>query len=188
MATLHQTTLKPSKLELLAHWMRAEPWYRGAMSPHLSVVGGFRLDDPDDEVGLEFFVLRDDPDGIEYFVPVTYRGAPLRDGESEHHLIGTMEHGVLGTRYVYDGPTDPVWCATVADLLDGEAEPQHRTRSDTPDKTVLLVAGTAAGTVGEDTVVRVLTAGTTEEPGVVVPWTSADGTEVTGLALRGVTG
>jgi len=191
MSTIHHTTLRPSKLELLAQWMRAEPWYRGAMSPHLSIVGGFRLDDPDGEVGLEFLIVRDDPDGIVYLAPVSYRSAPLRDGESENHLIGTIEHGVLGTRYVYDGPADPVWRSAVAALLDGDAEPQHRSISDTPDRTVLLVAGTAAGEIGEDTVVRVLTeidadAGDVTEPGVVVPWTAADDREVTGLVLRGV--
>ncbi len=40
-------------------------------------------------------------------MPLTYRAAPL-DG-AEHALLGTMEHSVLGTRWVYDGPHDPVY-------------------------------------------------------------------------------
>lgn len=188
MAEIMQTTLKPSKLEVITQWMRAQPWYRGAMSPHLEVVGGFRLDDPDGEVGLEFFVVRDEPDGVEYFVPLSYRSEPLRDGESENYLLGTMEHGILGTRYVYDGPADPVWRAVVAELLNGEAEPQHRTESETPDRTVRLVPGTEAGTVDHSTVIRVPVIGAAQEPGVVLPWNAADGSEVSGLVLRGHSG
>lgn len=188
MATIHKTTLTPSKLDLAARWMRAEPWYRGATTPNLSVVGGFRLDDPEGEVGLEFIVVRDDPDEVHYLLPFTYRGAPLPDGESENHLVGTLEHGVLGTRYVYDGPYDPVWRASVASLLDGEAEPQAGGVSDTPDRTVLLVAGTEAGEVGEATVVRVVEPGEPEGPGVVLPFEGPDGADVTARVLRGAPG
>ncbi len=45
-------------------------------------------------------------------VPLTYRGAPLPGGESA--LVGTMEHSVLGPRWVYDGTGDPVYVATLA--------------------------------------------------------------------------
>ncbi|MDR2255471.1 MAG: hypothetical protein LBE25_05685 [Arthrobacter sp.] len=187
MAEIMSTTLVPSKLELLARWMRATPWFRGAITPELVIVGGFRLDDPEGEVGLEFFVLRDDADGEIYHVPVSYRGAPLpgSNGHEDAAFLGTMEHGILGTRYVYDGPADPVWRSTVAALLDGEASPQHRTESNTPDRTVRLVAGTEAGAISESTVVRHPAIGDPEGPGVVAPWDAADGTEVSGLLLRG---
>lgn len=44
--------------------------------------------------------------------------APL-DG-AEDHLLGTMEHSALGTRWVYDAEGDPIWQATVtATVLAG---------------------------------------------------------------------
>ena len=49
--------------------------------------------------------------GSTLFVPVTYRDAPLQGREAS--LLGTMEHSVLGTRYVYDACADPVFVATV---------------------------------------------------------------------------
>jgi hypothetical protein len=45
-------------------------------------------------------------------VPLTYRPRPLEGGESL--LLGTMEHSVLGTRWVYDGAGDPVFATTLA--------------------------------------------------------------------------
>ncbi len=47
MATVHKTTLTPTKLELLTAWLPAQPWYadRGR-APELARAGGFRLDDP----------------------------------------------------------------------------------------------------------------------------------------------
>jgi hypothetical protein len=49
------------------------------------------------------------------FVPLTYRDAPLPGLEAS--VIGTMEHSVLGTRYVYDACADPVFVATVLDRI-----------------------------------------------------------------------
>jgi hypothetical protein len=46
---------------------------------------------------------------------MTFRGAPL-DG-AEGSLITTAVHSVLGTRWVYDGPADPVWAGQVLDLV-----------------------------------------------------------------------
>lgn len=185
MSTIHKTTLVPTKLELLTDWLPVQPWFQGQETPHLSVVGGFRLDDPDGEVGMEFMVLRDEKDEAYYVVPLTYRGTPLPGDDALDHLVGTLEHGVLGKRYVYDGPYDPVWREAVANLLDGEAEPQARGVSDTADKTVQLVPGTEAGSVGEGTVNRVPVLGELEEPGVVIPVDGPDGTDFPTLVLRG---
>jgi hypothetical protein len=44
--------------------------------------------------------------------PLTYRGAPLEGADD--HLITTMEHTVLGRRWIYDGCGDPVWAAVTA--------------------------------------------------------------------------
>ena len=53
--------------------------------------------------------------GSTLFVPVTYRAEPLPG--SEANLLGTMEHSVLGTRYVYDACADPVFVATVLQMM-----------------------------------------------------------------------
>lgn len=51
-------------------------------------------------------------------MPLTYRGAPLPGAEP--WLVGTMEHSVLGRRWVYDGCGDPVHVAAlVATILAG---------------------------------------------------------------------
>ncbi|MGC5411428.1 maltokinase N-terminal cap-like domain-containing protein, partial [Streptomyces sp. DT225] len=56
MAVIHRTTLSPTKLELLTAWLPTRPWYAGSTSPSLVKSGGFRLDDPQGEVGIEFMV------------------------------------------------------------------------------------------------------------------------------------
>src|SRR5690606_20630830 len=59
--------------------------------------------------------------GDEIHVPVTYRGAPLAD--AEQWLIGTTEHSVLGTRWVYDACGDPVYAQMLAStILSGGTE------------------------------------------------------------------
>ncbi|MFH9815207.1 1,4-alpha-glucan branching protein [Streptomyces sp. NPDC017230] len=136
MAVIHHTTLKPTKLELLASWLPSRPWYRGTGEPELVNAGGFRLDDPQGEVGIEFMVVTD-TSGTHpsaYLVPLAYRGAPL-DG-AEHALVGTVEHGVLGRRWVYDGCHDPVLVDQLVALVEGRAEAQDQNTSDVPDREV----------------------------------------------------
>ncbi len=138
MAVIYRTTLSPTKLELLTAWLPGQPWYlaTGGRTPELSKAGGFRLDDPRGEVGIEFMAATDVSGGspVSYHAPLTYRGAPL-DG-AEHALIGTAEHGVLGRRWVYDGVHDPVLVAQLLALLVGRAEPQAQSVNDTADPTV----------------------------------------------------
>ena len=45
---------------------------------------------------------------------MTYRSGPL-DG-ADDALIGTSEHGVLGTRWIYDAAYDPVAVTAAARL------------------------------------------------------------------------
>jgi len=54
MAVVHRTTLSPSKLELLSAWLPAQEWFRSGDTLDLVRAGGFRLDDPAGEVGMEF--------------------------------------------------------------------------------------------------------------------------------------
>ncbi|MFF1381535.1 1,4-alpha-glucan branching protein [Streptomyces sp. NPDC058308] len=136
MAVIHRTSVEPSKLELLGSWLPARPWYRGAGEPQLVTSGGFRLDDPEGAVGMEFIVVTDTSgaEATAYLVPLTYRGAPL-DG-AEHALVGTMEHGVLGRRWAYDGCHDPVLVAQLLALVEGRVQAQDQNISDAPDREV----------------------------------------------------
>ncbi|MEU6351810.1 1,4-alpha-glucan branching protein [Streptomyces sp. NPDC047072] len=136
MAIIHQTTVKPTKLELLTPWLPTRPWYLGSGAPELAKAGGFRLDDPEGEVGIEFMVVLDTsgPEPVAYHVPLTYRAAPLPG--AEHALVSTMEHGVLGPRWAYDGCHDPVLYATLLALFEGRARAQAQSLSDTPDDEV----------------------------------------------------
>src|SRR5215472_308199 len=137
MAVIHNTTLTPSKMELLAAWLPAQPWYAGTgHQAEPAKAGGFRLDDPDGEVGIEFMVVNDgaaDPVHA-YLVPFSYRGAAF-DG-ADDALIGTTEHGVLGKRWIYDGVHAPGLAGELLALIQGAAEPQAQGISDTPDRTV----------------------------------------------------
>jgi hypothetical protein len=137
MAIIHDTTMSPGKLELLASWLPAKPWYAGrAGVPELARAGGFRLDDPDGEVGIEFMIVTDSAGGpaVSYQVPMTYRGATLAGADAA--LIGTAEHGVLGRRWIYDGTRDPVLAAQLVALIQGGARPQAQGVSNTADATV----------------------------------------------------
>ncbi len=122
MALLYQAELRPSKMELLDGWAPSQPWFRGEPGVKLVSVAAFRFDDPEGEVGVETHLVRAG-DGPIMQMPVTYRGAPLVGAEES--LIGTMEHSVLGKRWVYDGAGDPVYLLTVASVAlagAGQAE------------------------------------------------------------------
>jgi hypothetical protein len=137
MAIIHNTTMSPSKLELLRAWLPAQPWYlKSGHAPELAKAGGFRLDDPAGEVGIEFMLVTDGSGNraITYQVPLTYRAGAL--AAAEGGFIGTAEHGVLGRRWIYDGTRDPVLVAQLVALVQGEAEPQAQSVSNTPDPTV----------------------------------------------------
>ena len=195
MAIIYRTTMSPGKLELLAAWLPAQPWYHSTgRPPELARAGGFRLDDPQGEVGIEFMVITDGPGSgaAAYQVPMTYRAHALPGAGSS--LIGTAEHGVLGPRWIYDGTEDPVLAAQLAALIQGEAEPQAQSVSHTPDPTVtvqpvtravLTVTGSAVAASGPyGTDLRIQAAGADGTPGgqlmvrihrVLRPGDTADG-------------
>src|SRR4051794_28839888 len=115
MALIHRATIRPTKAELLSTWVPTQPWGES----ELELVGAYRFDDPDGEVGIETHVLTT-PDGDLLQVPLTYRGAPLDD--ADQLLICTMEHSVLGRRWIYDATGDPVYARALAAVLLGWAE------------------------------------------------------------------
>ncbi|MFF4754800.1 maltokinase N-terminal cap-like domain-containing protein [Streptomyces sp. NPDC002514] len=189
MAFIHRTTMKPTKLELLTEWLPKQSWYVGdAKTPELLKAGGFRLDDPEGTVGIEFMVVVDtsaheqEREPVAYLVPMGYRGAAL-DGVPAEALIGTSEHGVLGTRWIYDGVHDPVVMAQLRALLRGEAIAQHQSESDTPDPNV-TVHGTGPDDGFEVHVHRVLEPaadGRMPYGHLVAGWTWPDGTAGQGV-------
>jgi hypothetical protein len=139
-AVIHNTTLEPTKLTLLTRWLPAQPWYRdNGHEPELARAGGFRLDDPAGDVGIEIMFVRDDSDGhgTTYLVPMTYRSGPR---ETDDGLIGTAQHGVLGLRWIYDAAYDPVLVPQLVALIQGTVQAQMQSQSDRPDPTVTGVA------------------------------------------------
>jgi hypothetical protein len=133
MAIVHNTTMNPGKLELLAAWLPGQPWFAGSgREPELTTVGGFRLDDPLGEVGIEFMLVADG--SVVYQVPMTYHGRELPGADGR--LIGTSEPGVLGGRWIYDGIRDPVLVAQLVAFIQGEAQAQAQHVSHTPDPAV----------------------------------------------------
>lgn len=111
MALLHKAQLTPTKLELLDGWVFSQSWFPAGVRGELSNVAAYRFDDPEGEVGVETIFVGCGGN-VTVQVPLTYRNAVLEGAES--HLIGTMQHSVLGKRWVYDGAADPVYLQTAA--------------------------------------------------------------------------
>jgi Maltokinase N-terminal cap domain len=184
LAVIHRTTMVPGKRDLLTAWLPKQDWYlRHAQGPSLARAGGFRLDDPDGEVGIEFDVARDDAAEpvAAYLVPMTYRGSPLAGADA--HLIGTAEHGVLGKRWIYDGTHDPVLLAQLAQLIQGHVRAQSQSQSETHDPSVhaVPVEGTSAeqlSTIFTRLLVPADLATGTEPGQVTGLWAGPDGTLV----------
>jgi len=126
MAIVYDATITPGKRDLMKAWLPSRSWFDGDLDR--KPVGSFRFDDPDGEVGIEFFLLGG-TEGPTLLVPMTYRAAPL-DG-AEEHLIGTTEHSVLGPRWVYDACGDPVGTsALVSAIVTGGHEADVRMARD----------------------------------------------------------
>lgn len=122
MALIYRAELRPTKLELVAAWLPAQPWYEGPAASDVETLASFRFDDPAGAVGIETLLVAV-TDGQVYQAPLTYRGAPLVGAEP--WLVGTTEHSVLGPRWVYDACADPVYAAALASAVladTGQAE------------------------------------------------------------------
>ncbi|AQP47114.1 hypothetical protein BW730_05880 [Tessaracoccus aquimaris] len=114
MAILHKATLNPTKLELVTTYLDTMRWGGGPVD----LVGGYRYDDPQGKVGIEGLIATRGDDA--FHLPLTYRDAPLAGAEG--FLIATMDHSVLGKRWVYDATHDPVAVDAFLRALAGEQE------------------------------------------------------------------
>lgn len=106
MAILHRATLSPSKLEVLSAHLQTMPQGQDIDVANVRLVDAYRFDDPAGSVGLECHLIDDGASNIVH-IPVTYRDAPLEGAEDL--LISTMDHSVLGKRWVYNACGDPVY-------------------------------------------------------------------------------
>ncbi|MCV9992867.1 hypothetical protein OIU93_00975 [Paeniglutamicibacter sp. ZC-3] len=184
MSEIFATTMDPTKHELIGSWLPKQPWFEGAREPVLETVGGFRLDDPAGEVGMEFIIVVDSaPETpVTYHVPLAYRGSALPGAEDS--LLRTSDHGVLGKRWIYDAEGDPVWQAQIRALLAGEVAAQHQNISHTLEPLVGVERAAASRTADPaPTVIRRPVAGAAGADGaagsISSPWTES------GAVVRG---
>ena len=149
MALIHEATLTPSKLELLAAWLPGRPWAGDVTG--LRRLGAYRFDDPDGEVGIETHILSTSG-GHLLQVPLTYRGAALEG--AEEFLVCTMEHSVLGRRWIYDATGDPVYAGVLASvLLAGAVQAEELVEgADAPREPSVRVTGSGPGSRGVPTI------------------------------------
>ncbi|MBA3021548.1 hypothetical protein [Propionicimonas sp.] len=183
-AIIHDATLTPTKLELLAGWLPKQPWFAGR-ADDLERVAGYRFVDPDGEVGIDTLLVRSA--GVTYQVPLTYRSEPL--AEAADHLIGTMEHSELGTRYTYDALGDPVYTVELLRVIhegDTEAELSRGEKTMTVLGSGVVPVSNAAGEMMR--VIRVLDGAhvpTNRPPlGTLTGyWTDADGEQEQTLVI-----
>jgi hypothetical protein len=141
-ALIYQAELTPSKPDVLTDWIPRQSWFDGDGDARVQILGSFRFDDPAGEVGIESFLVRFGAGGPVLHVPLTYRAEPLELGDRHVEPVTTMQHSVLGTRWVYDGARDPAYVAALATaVLTGGTEAELVL----PDRTVLPSRGTVRG-------------------------------------------
>lgn len=92
-AKMYDTTLVPTKQEIASAWVGP-----------VEILGSYRLvDTVDGEVGIEVLIAKE-REGRFIQIPFSYRSAEI----SPEHTISTLEHGVLGKRWVTNALGDPV--------------------------------------------------------------------------------
>lgn len=182
MAIMFKTTMVPTKMELIAAWLPGQSWFEDDIET-LTPVGAYRFDDPEGEVGMEGHLLTAG-DGTVYHVPVTYRGAPLDDGDE--FLIGTSEHGVHGKRWIYNAMGDPVYRMVLGTVIsqggtEAEEFTEHEDGSLTPReiRTRLYGSGTEGAPVPE-----LWAANVTDEDGITYANTGFASLAIKRIATR----
>ena len=181
-AEIHSgASMTPGKLDLIGPWAAKQRWFQAkGREPRFHRVSAFRLDDPAGQVGVEVMFLRDlDASApTTYQVPVTYRSEPLAGAEDA--LIGTAEHSVLGTRYVYDGCHDPVFAAALLDTMVSGG-----TQTERSDGVVEMTVKGRPGTRTQDLApvarAKVLAG---EQSNTSIIYTLADGSQVIAKVFR----
>lgn len=146
MALIHRAQLIPGKAEMLQTWLAGRSLISDRAS--IEIVGTYRFDDPNGEVGIETFLIAAADRILQ--APVTYRGEPL-DGADEY-LITTMEHSVLGRRWVYDAAADHVYAGALArTILTGGAQAElHFDYAVPPEKRNVTTRVRGSGNAGID--------------------------------------
>ena len=145
MAILHRATLSPSKLEVLSAHLQTMPQGQDIDVANVRLVDAYRFDDPAGSVGIECHLV-DDGAGNIVHIPVTYRDAPLKGAEGL--LISTMDHSVLGPRWVYNACGDPVYVQElVRAILTGGSNVEQL--FDTPEGMIPKPSAVSAKGTGE---------------------------------------
>lgn len=92
-AIMYDTTVVPSKKEIAQAW-----------TGYVDLQGSYRLvDTVDGEVGVEVLISKD-REGRLLQIPFSYRSAEINPEQT----LSTLEHGVLGKRWVTNALGDPV--------------------------------------------------------------------------------
>lgn len=138
MALIYDASIEPGKVDVATRWAGEQRWFAGddADQP-VEKIAAYRFDDPDGVAGFELLLLQR---GETLFqVPVAYRPEPIDDAWAEP--IATMEHSVLGTRYVYPATADPVfWRQLVHAVATGTGQvEQHDPDRNRLEETVEVV-------------------------------------------------
>lgn len=163
MAIIHKATLLPGKLDLLSEYLKTDSELASHVGDDLSQIGAYRFDDPAGQVGLETHILTSSSGAI-LQIPVMYRNDPLEGAEAA--FLGSMEHSVLGTRWVYDACIDPIYAGELLrTILTGATEVEE-------------IVETAEGQVPRDSTVKVRGSGSGDSsPHVVSVSVERSGTD-----------
>jgi hypothetical protein len=192
-AILHRATLKPSKLELLSAHLMTFPSLTSTSVAEYTLLGAYRFDDPAGNVGMEAHLVGAGS-GLVVHVPLTYREAPLAG--ADEFLVDTVEHSVLGTRWIYNACGDPIYVQElVRTILTGGSHVEQFIATDDgpvsrPSTASVLGSGAAETTVpivhaarasfdGTDTVI------TTAELEIVVRHILTAASQIAGPTLTG---
>jgi predicted trehalose synthase len=115
------SALSASVGAFLPAWVEQQRWFVGrGRVPTLRRVGVLRHEDPARRATLETLLVLDESaaEPTVYQVPLSYRDARLPGGDEA--LVGTLEDAAGGTRFVYDGPRDPVFAEVLLQTMLAE--------------------------------------------------------------------